>query len=134
MQYLSIMEEQKTPNFEVEETTNQPLEQPSEDTTIKKFKTPAWLLKISETYSQLSKRLQRSFDKLLFGLDEEQKEKLKKNLYYLLCFIGFIGYAIFQIVVLALYLFVDLIIGIIRWRKITFNICSVNVKKMWRVV
>jgi hypothetical protein len=106
------MEEEKSQNFEVEETPTQPIEQPSENTTIEEFKLPSWWLNFSDSCSRLSKRLQRSFDRLLFALDEEQKEKLKKNLYYLVCFIGFVGYAIFQIVVLAIWLFVDFIIAL----------------------
>jgi hypothetical protein len=111
------MEEEKAPNFEVEETPTHPLEQPSENTNIKEFKLPSWWLKFSDSCSRLSKRLQRSFDRLLFALDEEQKEKLKKNLYYLVCFIGFVGYAVFTVLVLGAWLLLDLIIGVIKFQK-----------------
>jgi hypothetical protein len=114
------MEEEKKQNFEVEETPTQPIEQLSENTTIKEFKLPSWWLKFSDSCSRLSKRLQRSFDRLLFALDEEQKEKLKKNLYYLVCFIGFVGYAIFIVIVLGSWLFFDFIVGIIKLQKKTF--------------
>jgi hypothetical protein len=78
--------------------------QRSDTKTDDNFESPSWLKSFSAYLSKLSKKLQRTFDRLLFAFDEEQKQKIKNFLYYAICFIGFLGYIFFEIIVLVTWL------------------------------
>ena len=85
--------------------------QRSDTKTDDNFESPSWLKKFSAFLSKLSKQLQRRFDQLLFAFDEKQKQKIKRVLYYLICFVGFFGYAIFEMLILAIWMVFRLIVS-----------------------
>ncbi|CCI18685.1 membrane hypothetical protein [Microcystis aeruginosa PCC 9807] len=83
----------------------------SDTKTDDNFESPSWLKSFSASLSKLSKKLQITFDRLLFVFDEEQKQKIKRVLYYLICFVGFFGYAIFEILILVIWIVFRLIVS-----------------------
>lgn len=78
--------------------------QRSDTKTDDNFESPSWLKSFSAYLSKLSKQLQRTFDRLLFAFDEEQKQKIKSILYYIICFVGFLGYVFFEFILLMIWL------------------------------
>ncbi|MDB9414648.1 FG-GAP repeat protein [Microcystis aeruginosa] len=76
----------------------------SDTKTDDNFESPSWLKSLSAYLAKLSKKLQRTFDRLLFAFDEEQKEKIKNFLYYTICFVGFLGYVFFEFILLMIWL------------------------------
>lgn len=78
--------------------------QRSDPKTDDNFESPSWLKSFSAYLSKLSKKLQITFDRLLFAFDEGQKQRIKNFLYYTICFIGFLGYVFFEFILLMIWL------------------------------
>lgn len=92
--------------------------QRSDNKTDDNFELPPWLNSFSASLSKLSKKLQRTFDRLLFAFDDEQKQKIKNFLYYTICFIGFLGYVFFEIILLSIWI---LLFRIPSWIAIIYS-------------
>jgi hypothetical protein len=82
---------------------------------------PIWIKKnFSESIYQIKVLTNRISVSFTSTLKIDSKIRLKKNIYLLVCFIGFTGYAIISILVFAAWLFLDFIIAIFKFQRKTF--------------